>query len=425
MAHVKKTHIIIGASAAGISAANKLRQLDTESTIVCISDEQEMPYNKCMLADYLGGIKQESQVYTLTSDQEAQKNITLVRGVRVTQLLPNTQQIVLADGTHMAYDTLLLGMGTSPILPSLEGIQLHGVFTFHRLRDMQGIMAYIRQHAVQKVVVVGAGLSGLECADALLHFNVEVSVVEMHNQVLSSLIDSPASDIIQQKMASHNIHFYGNHKVEKLMGCDGRVTQVQLASGQILSADIVVFAVGLRPNMELVQSTSIAVDDCGILTNEYMQTSIATIYAAGDIVMVTDQLSGQLVPSRLWPDAMLQGLVAACSMAGPAVASGYVGQATQKPSDSLRVTGPRAYPGIAPVVSSSFFGIKFVVCGPILANPADCQVIVNQRDDFYHLFLVADNRLKGFLLVGNTSKVGQLRQALMTKAVIDANFLLS
>jgi len=401
---MKKTHIIIGASAAGIGAVNKLRQLDPESHIICISDEVESPYNKCMLADYLSGIKEEQQVYTLTAEQAKQKNITLMLGSRVTQLVPEKKQIVFADGNHQTYDTLLLGVGTSPIIPTLEGAdRLRGIFTFHRLRDIQSILTYIKSHAVKKAVVVGSGLSGLECADALLQFNIDVSIVEMRDQVLSSLINKTASSFIEQKMMSHNIALYVNQKVEKIIDQNGRVGGVGLASGQLLDADMLVFAVGLKPNIELAQQAGIALHPQGILTDDYMCTSIPSIYAAGDIVVVKDQLSGQLVPSRMWPDAMLQGLVAACNMA----------------------LQPRAYPGISSIVSSSFFGIKFVSCGPVLNPSVDCQIRIHQSDDFYHLFLIADNCLKGFLLVGNTAKMGMLRQAVMTKAPLDIALLFS
>ncbi|MDR3550486.1 MAG: FAD-dependent oxidoreductase [Candidatus Babeliales bacterium] len=399
---MKKTHILIGASAAGIAAANKLRQLDALSTIIMISDELEAPYNKCMLADYMAGIKQESQVHTLTLAQAQQKNITLMLGSRVEQVLPEFKQIALDDGTAMNYDTLLIATGTSPFVPAIDGlVGTQGVFTFHRLRDIQAIMAYIKNKPVKKVVVIGSGLSGLECADALLPYNVQVSIIEMQGQVLSSIINDEGAQFIQSHMAKQGVHFYPDQKVEQIMHHEGYVTGVKLASGQLLEADMVIVAAGLKPNIELAKSAGIILGDYGIETNDYMQTSIADIYAAGDIALVKDQLTGTIVPSRMWPDAMLQGLVAASSMAGH----------------------PRIYPGIASVISSSFFGIKFAACGPVL-NPQGCQKIVNQGSDFYHLLLVKEDKLKGFLLVGNTGKCGILRQAVMTQVPVTLEMLL-
>lgn len=400
---MKKTHIIIGASAAGIAAANKLRQLDALANIIMISDELEAPYNKCMLADYMAGIKQESQVHTLTLAQAELKNITLMLGKRVVLVLPESKQIVLDNDEIISYDTLLIATGTSPFIPDIEGLAggTQGVFTFHRLRDIQAIMAYVKNKPVTKAVVIGSGLSGLECADALLPYTVQVSIVEMQGQVLSSIINDEGAQFIQSQMASNGVHFYPHQKVDQVMHQEGHVAGVKLSSGALLEADMVIVAAGLAPNIELAKQSGIALGACGIATNEYMQTSIADIYAAGDIAMVKDQLTGNVVPSRMWPDAMLQGLVAASSMAGQ----------------------PRVYPGIASVISSSFFGIKFAACGPVL-NPEGCQKVVNQTQEFYHLLLIKGDRLKGFLLVGNTGKCGVLRQALMTQMPITPEMLL-
>ena len=398
---MNKTHIIIGASAAGIAAAQKLRQLDAQSTIVMISDEQEAPYNKCMLADYMAGIKHEHQVYTLSLEQAAQKNITLMRGKQVTAIAPDVKKITLDDGQAMAYDTLLLAVGTSPFIPPIAGIDAQGVFTFHRLRDIHAIMAYVKRNAVKKAVVIGAGLSGMECADALRAHGVAVSVVERQSHVLASIVTQEGSAFIQERMKQHEVQLYPQSTVEQIMQQDGVVHSVHLKSGQMLQTEMVIIAAGLAPNTELAEQAGIALGSSGILINEYMQTSVPGIYAAGDIVMVKDQLSGSLVPSRLWPDAMMQGTLAASAMAG----------------------NPRLYPGVASIISSAFFGIKFVACGPILTPKSGMERVINKGEGFYHMVLVQEGKLKGFLLVGNTSKSGLLRQAVMTQMQLSAEML--
>lgn len=393
----KKKHIIIGASAVGIAAIHKLRQLDTESDIICISDEVETPYNKCMLADYLAGSKELHHVHTLTPEQAQAKNVTLMLGRRVVRIEPAHNYLVLDDGARLVYDSLLLGMGTRPYMPAVHGVDTaEGIFTFHHMRDIQSIMRYRIEHQAKKVVVIGSGLSGLECADALLAHGMHISVVELKDRVLNTQVDEQGSLHIQNCMASEGVSLYANEKVIKVHAKNNRVHSIELASGKILDADMVVCAVGLVPNLELVQN--IGIDHCaqGVFTNEHMQTSISNVYAAGDIAMVHDNLSGQLVPSRTWPDAMLQGLVAAHAMAGQ----------------------PRPYPGISTIISSSFFGVKFASCGPVINPDSAYQVIINKQPDFYHKYLLHDGNLKGFLLVGNTGNMGKLRQMLMTKAMV-------
>ena len=398
---MKKKVVIIGASAAGISTANRLRYLDSQVEITCISDEEQAPYNKCLLADYLAGSKQEEQVYTLTQEQVLQKNISLLLGRKVMRIDTTTQSLLLNDASTIAYDALVLGLGTSPVLPSLPGITAQGVFTFHRLRDIQGIMNYRRQNNAQKVVVVGSGLSGLECADALNTLGMQVSVVELRDRVLSTHVDVPGSRFIERQMLEQKVQLYLNKQVDRVLQAQDRIAGVSFADGMELQADMVVFAIGLQPNLPLASQAGIKVGSNGILVDEYMRTSIPNIYAAGDIVMVPDQLSGELVASRTWPDAMLQGLIAAHAIAEQ----------------------PKTYPGIATIISSSFFGLKFASCGPIINPPEKYEIIIVDQPDFYHLFLLEDEILKGFLLVGNTHNVGKLRQALMTRVKIDRALL--
>lgn len=401
---MKKKFVIIGASAAGISCANRLRQLDNECEIVCISDEIESPYNKCLLADYMCGLKQEKEVFTLTLDQAQQKNITLMLGKKVIEIETQKKQIVLDDQSTINYDSLLIGVGTSPRMPQFPQIQdVNNFFTFHHLRDIAGILNYLKQNNAQKAVVVGSGLSGLECADALQANGVRTTVVEMRERVLSTHVDAKASRFIQERMQANGVEFLPNNAVADFEIEKSRIKRIKLSDETAAEIDLIVFAIGLQPNLELARNAGIATLHDGIVTDEYMRTSIPDIYAAGDIALVRDQLSDQLVPNRTWPDAMLQGLIAAHSM----------------------VNQPKIYPGLASVISSSFFNIKFASCGPVVNPPREFEQIINDQSEFYHLFLVENGYLKGFLLVGHTAIVGKLRQLLLTKTPVTKEQLLS
>lgn len=393
-----KRYVIIGASAVGVAAAQRLRQLDAQAEIICVSDEAESPYNKCMLADYLSGIKPEDKVYTLTQEHAKQKNITLMLGKKVVALQSKEKQIVLEDGSVINYDALLLGMGTSPRMLSLPGTEsLKGYYTFHRLRDIHGIMEYNKQRNAHKAVVIGSGLSGLECADALKARGMCVTVVEMANHVLSSCVNQQGARFIQDHMQRSGVHLYVNQTVKNILSHDGAVTGVELSSGDVLDASMVICAIGLQPNLALAEQAGIATQQLGIITDEFMRTSHEDIYAAGDIALVKDILTDNLIPNRTWPEAMLQGMIAAYAMAGQ-----------QKP-----------YPGSASVVSSAFFGVKFASCGPIINTPQSYEVIPKTSQDSYALYLLENDYLKGFLLVGQTGSVGTLRQLLLTKTKVD------
>lgn len=399
---MNKIYCIIGTSAAGIVAAQKLRQLDAQASIICISDEKEMPYNKCMLADYVSGAKDEMTVYTLSAEQATKRNITLLLGKKVIQIDAHAKIITLEDNVTLHYDALLLAVGTSPIIPAITGVEGEGVFTFHRLRDMNAIKRYIETRPVTHAVVIGSGLSGLECADALLAQGIQVSIVERGPGVLGSLVNEPGAHYIQKYLQRAGGNLYQARVAQEIVYEHARVQSVHLSDGTILEAEMVIVAVGITPNIVLAKQAQLALhDNLGIAVHETMQTSQPGIFAAGDVVVVKDQITGAMVASRTWPDAMLQGITAAQAMAGQ----------------------PKAYPGLATVISSSFFGIKFARLGVIDPLSDACRVIEYSSDEYYHRFIVAGDILKGFLLVGNTVHVGKLRMAVLTRQPIASDLL--
>lgn len=397
---MKKTHLIIGASAAGIAAAQKLRMLDATSDIICISDEVELPYNKCHLADFVAGIKAEQQLSTLTAENAHKKNITLMLATRVTTIVPAQKIVLLADGKTLSYDTLLIATGSRAIMPPIDGITKKGVFPFHSLHDIHALNQWIAAQGVRHVVVIGGGLTGLESADACAARGLTVTVVEQQSQVLSAFITPDAAAYIHEQIVRSGAQLVLNQRVAAIEGTN-RVTAVRLADGSQIPADLVIVAAGVRGNSELALSAGIACTPEGIEISPFMQTSQAHIFAAGDVCVVKDLLTGALVPSRTWPDAMFQGMMAAHAMAGD----------------------PRPYPGMSVVISSHFFDIKFASCGPVLNPPADCITTVRSGNDFYHQYAMNNGYLKGFLLVGDTGRLAKLRQALMQQAQVDINAL--
>lgn len=391
---MKKRHIIIGTSAAGLSAARRLAMLVPQDEIICISDEVELPYNKCHLASYLAGEKQESEVLTVQETELGSKGITFKLGVRVIKIDTHAKEIICNDGIILTYDTLFIGTGSSPKLPPLAGINHYkNIFTFHSLADTQQLMQLQADGALREAVIIGAGLSGLECADALRMQGVTVHVLELRERVLSAQVNDAGAALIQEKMRECGIHFYPNVQVTQILDRDDVACGVRLADGRSINADLIIVATGLKANTELLANTAIERLHGHVLINECMQTSVPDVYAGGDVCMVIDQITGALIPSRTWSDAMLQGLTAAYNMAG----------------------AKRAYPGTAVITSSAFFGLKFATCGQIMDIPLARQVQEVHALDSYQLLVLEDGLIKGFLLVGDTSKLPLYRRLLLTK----------
>ncbi|BDC34476.1 NADH oxidase [Candidatus Dependentiae bacterium Noda2021] len=362
---MNKRYVIIGAAAVGLGAIHKLRALDPESEIICISNEKENPYNKCLLADYMTGQPQGARIMMLSDEQAKQKNITLILGKHVTQIVTDNKCIMLDDGQQIAYDELLLGLGSSPRKLPLPDIgSLKGVFTFHTLADIHGIQEYIKCNTVHKAIVIGAGLSGLECADALTQLNIPVTIVEKNNSVLSTQLGQDCSPVIERAITNHGASLYKNDIVTSVDSENHTVSGVTLASGVSLKAQLVVIAAGLVPNVQLAEQAGIATD-YGVVVNEYLQTNIPHIYAAGDMIMVKDHITGALTPSCTWPDAMLQGMTAACNMTGQI----------------------KVYSNPIIMTSSSFFGLKFAACGK--PDASSTSWVSNESVDGYHSYLIA------------------------------------
>ncbi len=384
-------HIIIGNSAAGIAAIRTLRSLDKDAQIICISDEKERPYNKCFLADYMSGERAERQTYTLTEQQVDQLRVNMRFGLRVINIASDNKSIMLQDGLVESYDTLLLATGTRPMLPRIKNVDAYrNVFTFHNLKGAQKLSSFIKQRCPKKAVVIGAGLSGIEIADALTVQSIDVQLIERSNQLLAAHITHTGSQVLEQAMVRAGVTLHANKTVHALEGNGQEAQTVSLSDGTVINTDLVVVTAGLRQNSELAQTAQLTCDQYGLVVNEYMQTSDPHIYAAGDIISTIDLISGRRIASCTWPDAMQQGRHAAYAMAGK----------------------QQAYKGAHIITSSAFFGLKFYSCGSL--EGTDYTAIEQRSDQTYERYLIKNGQLKGFQLLGDGRQFASLRRAVMS-----------
>lgn len=389
LGHMNKTHIIIGASAAAMGVLNQLRTLDQDSRIICIAKDTAWPYNTCFLADYLSGSKEHEQLALKPKDFFEKNRIELLLGVEVIAIDRIRRTISTSDDKTYTYDTLFLGMGTSVrrlLLPGIE--ECKEVFYFHTYDDAVAIKKHIADNRVEHALVIGAGLSGLEIADSLSKNNIRVTIVEQSLQVLPHHADQASTQLLKELALSHNITIMTNESLRALVTQNGRLAGVQLTSGKSIAASMLVIAIGATPNSALAQDAGLALEHEALVVNEYMQTSDPAIYAGGDVTCVQERVSNRRIRNGAWPDAMHQGLIAAHAMAGIL----------------------KLYPGAVNIISSAFFGVHFFSCGPVAHDQHDYQIKIIQGNGFYHKFLLKDEVLKGFLLVGNTQKAAEYRK---------------
>lgn len=380
-------YVVIGASAASIAFMNKIARLDALAQITCISQEKELPYNKCFLADYCAGSKQEQEV--LLNTTYLSTRVTWLLNTQVVRLDVQNKTVITAQGSPIAYDTLFLGMGSSPFIPGCVK-DTSTIYTFHTLKDTNNLLAAVRTQKIKSAIIIGAGLSGIECADALHKNGVQVTIIEQKEFILPSIFDQESALFLQNHMTAQGIKILTNQSIESI---DQNGQSISTKKEGQLEADLIVFTTGLRPNSALAKEAGIAVDvNGGVIVDDHLQTSVKGIYAGGDLIAITNTLTGQTNLSCTWPDAMMQGMCAAQA------AFGGNGQ---------------PYKGAPIIVNSAFFGLNFAQAG--LKQPGLGQVKrLKKGSAFYQSYILENDILKGFLVLGNTHDYAQLRRLILT-----------
>jgi NADH oxidase (H2O2-forming) len=389
--------IIIGSSAAAISACNTLLRLDPSSSIICITQEAELPYNKCFLADYLAGTKEESALFLLRPEIRAKIDMRFSCKVLA---IDAENKILHTESPHandtVAYHKLLIATGSSPYIPSAwQKNRYANVYTFHTLADTQAILSAVQSYdRTPRVVIIGAGLSGIECADALRNYPAHITVIDQSSHILSNLLTSEMASYIQHAAEKQGVSFYLGARVENIVGSDNQANYVTMQDGQSIFADMVIIATGLRANKELAEQAGIRIEGDGIWVDDHLQTSKPDVYAAGDVITITDTVSSKRVRSTLWPDAMQQGMIVAHAMLGKSM----------------------AYAGACIMTGSVFFGYKCGVAGYDPKTFNSSEWIVDKGSSHYYAYRIVDGVLKGFMLLGEQIPLGTCRQALKAGA---------
>lgn len=394
---MKKRFVVVGASAASISFITKLRSTDKDSEIICISGEKDIPYNRCLLADFIsqGKTLQEMQLKPETFFQD--NNINLRLDTWVTKIDTNSNQLFVCDEVFL-YDYLFLGTGTHPFIPNV-GVDTStpGIFTFHTVDDVQKLTQFIDDQKPTSMVVIGGGINGVECASALHDRNVSVGIVERCSQLLPLQIDQELGDYVKSIAQHKGVSLFLDATVQQVCVVDGVVQGVKLDSGALIKADGIVFATGSKVNSKLLEGTKIKTIDGSIVVDRSMKTSVDNVYAGGDICVVPDIVSKKLVKSATWSDAMLQGLCAGSQFS----------------------PRPRVYPGCIGLRDSHFFGYPFYGCGQTVDHDESIEVkTVTGMDSVTKLYL-QDGVLKGFVLIGDISQVAEYKQKYLTQCSVE------
>lgn len=319
---MKKKVVIIGGVAAGASAAARLRRRDQQAEIKIFERGPYISYANCGLPYYVGDVIEDRSELLLQSPKLMKQRFDIDVHVlhEVMEIKTAEKKVVVKDLEsgrvfEESYDKLLIATGSSPIKPPLPGIDGKQVFTLWTVPDTDVIKGYLEKEKPQSAVVIGGGFIGLEMAENLHRAGVKVSLVEMQNQVMAPM-DYEMAQLLHQNMDANGVELILGDGVKQFCEEGGR-TKVELTSGRALTTDMVILAIGVKPNSQLAREAGLTLNQRGgIVVNPYLETSDPDIYAAGDAVEVDNFVTRDKTMIPLAGPANKQGRIVADNIAG-------------------------------------------------------------------------------------------------------------
>lgn len=375
-------YVIIGASAAGLAAAEQIRKTDPAGTVTLLTRETDLPYSRPSISYYLKGLVRRGQMRLRTPAYYKEQKIEIVTDVEVTAI-DRAQKTVKCGRKVYSYDKLCLCTGSVPFVPPMQNVSgKHNVCGFLTAADAQTV--HDLASANTRAVVIGAGLIGMKAAEGLSKICKSVDVVELSGRVLPSILDEKSAKLVRRHLEHHGLRFHLGQTVTRAK-CSGKTVQrVVLQNGKELPCDLLVVAVGVRPATALAEAAGLTVER-GIITDPAtMQTSDPDIYAAGDCAVSVDMLDGSKKILALWPNAVAQGRAAGSQMAG----------------GDLTVGGTYAVNAI------DFYGLRICTCGLINAKGDGYTDRVAAADDSYKRLVFRDGKLVGYVLINASENAG-------------------
>lgn len=305
-------YVILGTGVAGLAAIEAIRTTDQAGEVVLIGDDPFGYYSRPGLAYYLTGEMIEKQLFPFTTDEFKNLNLRYVKG-HATRILRDEHQVELDGKSRLAYDKLLIAVGAQAMPLTVPGADLDGVLKLDHMADARKILQLARK--AKRAVVVGGGITALELVEGLLSKGVRVTYLLRGDRYWSNVLDEHESRIIEHRLKEEGVQLVFHAEVIEVLGKKGHVSEVRLLDGRTLRCDLLAYAIGIQARTELAKASGLATHR-GILTNEFMQTNDADIFAAGDVAQAYDPLTGRSIIDSLWAPAREQGWSAGSNMAG-------------------------------------------------------------------------------------------------------------
>lgn len=375
-------YIIIGGSAAGISAVEAIRSVDRTSPIELFSSEGTPFYSRVLLSYYIAGAITKEELHFRPLEFFSENKVNAHLGQRVERVLPESKSIRMEDGREYPFDRLLIATGSSPKILDIPGKDKKGVVVIRNIDHAQEIVNRLEE--IKTACVLGGGLIGLRTGYALSVRGVKVKIIVKSSHVLSQMLDRDAAEMIQGTMREHGIDIRTGRDAVEIVGKES-VEGIILDDGERINCQLVVIGKGVQPNVDFISATQIKVNE-GIVADETMRTNLPDIYVAGDVAETFDLSTGRTGVNAIWPCAFEQGRVAGLNMAGKKA----------------------KYDGSFRMNSLDFYGLPVISMGITRIDGNEFQQFQRKTKSTYRKIVLKDGCIVGAILVGQIQKAGIL-----------------
>ena len=377
-------YLVVGSGPAGISAAEEIRKADPDGTITMITAEAHPAFSPVMLTYWVSGRYPSERLFFRDMDSWAgEHRVELRCGERAAAADVQRKAVTLSCGETLHYDRLLVATGATPIIPPIPGMTVKGVYPFRTPADAEGILT---SRQVEDLAIMGGGFIGIKLACHLQERGIRVAVFEKEPRLASRIFDQRASDIVREHLRGHGLTVETGTGIAEVLAHDGWVSGVRLEDGRQFPAQILVAAVGVRPNTAFLDA-ALGTLRGGIPVNEAMETTLPHVYAAGDAASTLDSLIGAPFSNAVWPAATRQGAVAGANMAG--VHRTYVHNFSLNAMD--------------------LYGLQVASAGhPYEQEGQEIRVFQEEGAEGYRKAVLKAGVLIGFILIGDVSRAGFL-----------------
>lgn len=364
-------YVIIGNSAAAVGTIAGIREIDGTGKITVISDEKYHTYSRPLISYWLEGKVSDKNIYYRPADFYEKNGVETILGKKAMKIDTQKKCVVLEDGLSVPYDKLMTATGSKPFVPPMKGLDRVNYHTFMTYDSVKAIRSEIKKG--MKVLIIGAGLIGLKAAEALSAYETDITVIDLADRILPSILDVNAGIKMQRHIENHGVRFILKTSVEEFSEHSAK-----LQNGMTVDFDMLIVAVGVRPNTELVADAGGRVER-GIITDKTQKTTLDDIYAAGDCTVSYDAAAETNRILAVLPNAYMQGEVAGRNMAGR----------------------ENYYLNAIPMNAIGLFGLHIISAGDYSG-----EEYVTETENTYKKLVFRDNKLKGYILLGDVARAG-------------------